>query len=124
MLIAMYYFIMNVVIPRIAAYAAALFEPVMIIIIMLAGIVMLLGAVGIRVSNNLGATVTNGIFQAIGYLVRTAVQAIGWIVRNTLRMLPRVYKESRRTFTQMGLNALCSNLLAVFVTVVVLAIII
>ena len=120
----MYYFLTKGVIPQNGAYASALVEPVVIIVIMLAGIVMMLGAVGMKVSNNLGATIANGIFQAIGYVVRIIIQAIGWIIRNTLRLLPRVFRESRRTFTQMGLNAGLSNLFAVLVTAVVLVIII
>lgn len=57
MLIALYFFIVNVVLPQIGAYAQALLEPVMVIVITLAGIVMLFGAVGMKISNNLGSTV-------------------------------------------------------------------
>lgn len=124
MLIALYMFIVNVVIPQFGAYAQALLQPVMVIVITLAGIVMLFGAVGMKISNNLGSTVVGGIFRAIGYICRTIIRAIGWIVRNIFRMIPRVFNGSRRTFGQMGMNALVSNLLAVVVIVIVLAIII
>ena len=124
MLITLYFFIMNVAVPRIGAYAQALLEPVMVIVITFAGIVMLFGAVGMKVSNNLGSTVVGGIFRAIGYLCRTSIQAVGWIVRNTFRMIPRVFNGSRRTFNQLGLNVWISNILAVIVVVVFVAIII
>ncbi len=124
MLIALYLFIMNVALPQIGAYAQALIEPVMVIVITLAGIVMLFGAVGIKISNNLGSTVVGGIFRAIGYICRTIITAIGWIIRNIFRMIPRVFNGSRRTFNQIGINALVSNLLAIVVVVIVLAIII
>lgn len=124
MLIALYLFIMNVALPQIGAYAQALIEPVMVIVITLAGIVMLFGAVGMKISNNLGSTVVGGIFRAIGYICRTIITAIGWIIRNIFRMIPRVFNGSRRTFNQIGINALVSNLLAIVVVVIVLAIII
>lgn len=124
MLIALYYFIVNVVLPQVGAYAQALLEPVMVIVITIAGILMLFGAVGMTISNNLGSTVVGGIFRATGYICRTIIRAIGWIVRNIFRMIPRVFNGSRRTFKQIGMNALVSNLLAIFVVVIVLAIII
>lgn len=124
MLIALYMFITNVVIPQFGAYAQALVKPVTIILITLAGIVMLFGSVGMRISNNLGTTVVSGFFQAISYICRTIISAISWIVRHIFRMIPRVFNGSRQTFVQMGMNALVSNLLAVVVVVVVVAIII
>lgn len=124
MLIALYLFIVNVALPQIGAYAQALLEPVMVIVITLAGIVMLFGAVGLKISNNLGSTVVSGIFRAIGYVCRTIIRAIGWIIRNIFRMIHRVFNGSRRTFNQLGMNALVSNLLSIIVTVVFLAIII
>lgn len=124
MLIALYLFIVNVAVPQIGAYAQVLLEPIMVIVITLAGIVMLFGAVGMKISNNLGSTVIGGIFRGIGYLCRTLLQAIGWIIRNTFRMMPRVFNGSRRTFNQMGLNAVLSNIFAIVVVCVCLAIII
>lgn len=124
MLLALYYFIMNVALPQIGAYAEALIEPVVVIAITLAGIVMIFGAVGLKISNNLGSTIMNGIFRGIGYLFQWLFRAIAWIVRSTFRLLPRVFAESRRIFGQLGLNPALSNILAVLVTAFVLAIII
>ena len=124
MLIALYLFIMNVALPQIGAYAQALLEPVMVIIITFAGIVIIFGAVGMKISDNLGSTIVGGIFKAIGYICRTIIGAIGWIVRNIFRMIPHVFNGSRRTFYHLGINALVSNFLSVVVVVIVLAIII
>lgn len=124
MLIAVYLFIVNVAVPQISTYAQALLEPIMVIVITLAGIVMLFGAVGMKISNNLGSTVVGGIFRGIGYLCRALFQALGWIIRNTFRMIPRVFNGSRRTFNQIGLNTLISNILAVVVVIAFVAIII
>ena len=62
MLIALYFFIVNVILLQIGAYTQALLEPVMIIVIILAGIVMIFGAVGMKISNNLGSTVVFSVF--------------------------------------------------------------
>ena len=124
MLIALYLFIVNVAVPQLGAYANALLEPMMTIVITLAGIVMLFGAVGMRVSNNLGSTIIGGIFRAVGYLGRTFIQAIGWVLRNAFRLIPSVFNESRRIFNQLGLNAPLSNIFAVLVVIVFVAIII
>ena len=124
MLIALYHILVSEFLPRIGSYALSLLDLIMPIVIVLAGIVLLFGAVGFKISNNLGSTVTNGIFRAIEYLVRTLVNAIGWIIRAISRFMPRVYRESRRVYSDMGLNSFVSNLLAVITTVLVLAIII
>lgn len=124
MLIALYLFIVNVVLSRVGVYAHALLEPIMVIVITLAGIVMLFGAVGMRISNNLGSTVVGGIFRAFGYICRTIIRAISWIVRNIFRIIPRVFNESRRAFIQIGMNDLVSTILAVVVVIIFLAIII
>lgn len=124
MLIALYFFITEVAVPQIGAYALALVKPTMIIIITLAGLTLMFSAVGVKISNNLGSTIVGGIFRGIGFLVRTLFQAIGWIVRNIFRMIPRVFNGSKRTFNQLGINSLLSNLLAAIIVVFVLAIII
>ena len=124
MLIALYFFFVNVAIPQIGVYAQALLEPIMLIVITLAGIVMIFGAVGMKISNNLGATVVGGIFRAIGYLGRSLFQGIGWVIRNTFRMIPSVFTGSRRTFNELGLNAWLSNVLATVVVVGFVAIVI
>ena len=124
MLLSLYFFIMNVALPQVGAYAEALIEPVIVIAITLAGIVMIFGAVGIKISNNLGSTIMNGIFRGIGYLFQVLFRAIAWIVKSTFHLLPRVFAESRRIFSQFGISPVLSNILAVVVTMLVFAIII
>ena len=124
MLIALYFFIVNVLIPKLGAYGNALLEPIMVIVITLAGIVILFGAIGIKISNNLGSTVVGGIFRAIGFICRTIINAIGWIIVNTFRMIPRVFNESRRVFNQLGMNTFFSNIFAIIAVIIFLAIII
>ena len=68
MLIAIYMFCVTVVIPKCLVYLAVLFESAMIWFIMGAGMLMLLSAVGVRISNNMGSTIVVGIIMAIGEL--------------------------------------------------------
>lgn len=105
-----------VVLPQLGIYASAAVEPVMTIIIALAGIVILFGAAGFKISENLGSTVTNGLFRAIGALFR----ALGWIIRSIFRLLPRVFTGSRRMFIRAGLNEVVSTILAAIVVVVII----
>ena len=123
MLIILYLFIVNTLVPKMVAYAQIFFEPIMVTIIVVSGIIMLFGAAGMRISNNLGSTIIGGIFMAIGYIVRMLVRAVSWIILNILRLIPRFFYESRRTFSQMGANNLLSNIFAVLTTIIVIAII-
>lgn len=124
MLIMLYLFIVNSVLPMMGAYAMAALEPVMIIVIMLAGIVMLFGVVGVRISNNLGSTVVSGIFRLLGYIGRTIINGIRWIVRSIVNLMPRVFRGSRNFFQSTGLSPAISNFLAFMTSAVVLVIII
>lgn len=124
MLIFLYLLFMYYVVPQLAAYASAMVEPVMVIVIMLAGIVMVFGAIGVRISNNLGSTVVNGIFQAIGYVVRQIFRGIAWIVRTIVNAIPGIFRGMRNWLSSLGLNAAMSNTFAVILTVLVVIIII
>lgn len=90
------------------------------IAIVAAGIMLICNAAGVRISQNLGATLVNGIFRAIGYIVRNIVDAVIWIGRRALRLIPKVFEESRRLFNQMGLSKAVSTLLAILVTILVI----
>ena len=124
MFIALYFLIANFVFPKVQAFATAMFEPVIITLIVLAGIVMLLGSVGMKVSTNLGATIVVVLANAIGYIVRTFIQAIRWAFRTTARLTPRVFYVSRNFFTARGLNPQLSNILAVMVSMLFVAVIV
>ena len=124
MLIAIYMFCVTVVIPKCLVYLAVLFESAMIWFIMGAGMLMLLSAVGIRISNNMGSTIVGGIILAIGFIVRTLVQALGWILRNMIIAMPRVFCSSRRAFLRSGMNGILANILATVAMIAFAAVII
>ena len=124
MLVGLYLVMVRVVIPQLAAYASALLAPVMTIVIILFGLIMIFGAIGIRISNNLGSTIFGGIFRGIGFLVRSLFHAIGWIVTRTARMIPRLFTGSRNAYATMGAGSFLRNLLAVITVIVAVVIII
>ena len=124
MFIALYFFIMNVVLPQIGGYFQAILEPIMVIVITFAGIVMLFGAVGMKISSNSGSTVVSGAFRAIGYIGTNLIRLIGRIIRYILTLIPRVFNGCKKTFNQAGLNDLLCNVFSVIITIVFIAIII
>lgn len=124
MLVALYYAMVEYVVPEFISLFAALTGPVMVIVIILAGMVMLFGAAGMRISSGLGSTVVGGIFSAIGYLVQALFNALGWLIRWMSRTTPRVFRGSQQTFSQLGLNSVLANVLAAVVTVLFIIVII
>ena len=124
MLVFLYLIITNVLVPKLGAYANALLGPVMTIVIILFGMIMLCGSIGIKISENLGATIFSGIGRAISFLIRTLIHAVAWIVRSTFRLLPRVFTASRDAYATMGAGPFLRNLLAVLTAIVVLVAII
>lgn len=124
MLILFYRFCVEWVIPRVGAFTSALVEPIAVITIALAGFGMICASVGLRIFDNLGTTVVNGLFRAIGYVGRSLVQGIAWVFRRVFNLLPMVFTESRRAFGEMGMKTAPRNLLAALVTLLVVAVII
>lgn len=124
MIIAMYLFIINIVVPQLIAFANALYEPMITIVIMLAGIVMIFGAVGMTISANLGSTIMGGLFRAIGFIVVLLVTATSWILVHAFGLVPNVFTGSRRTFTQMGMNQILATVLASLLALLIIVIII
>lgn len=112
------------IIPQIVAYARGILPDLMVGIIMMVGIVMILGALGMRISENLGATIVAGIFGMIGYVLRAIVEGIAWVIRNTIRMIPKVFGNSKKCFNEMGANSIVSNILALIVVLLFIAAII
>lgn len=117
-------FITVMAIPTIAVYANALLEPTLTIVVMLAGLIMLFGAVGIKISNNLGTTVVNGIFRAIGVIIVGIFRALGWVIRQIATLMPRVFRGTNNALRSAGLNPIASGVCSFFATCFVIALII
>lgn len=121
MLIALYFlFTMVRELPvTVLAWLQVILIVLMPIVVTLAGIMLICSAAGVRISQNMGSTILKGIFNAIGYVGKTIVNAIGWLIRQILNIIPKIFKGSRKTFEQMGVNKGISTLLAVLITAIV-----
>lgn len=93
-------------------------------IIICAGIVLLFASVGVKISNNLGATVVNGIFRAIGYFVRELGKLLKFIFQKLIWICPIVFHKTRGMLIQKGVKPWVSNLLAAAVVLLMVALII
>lgn len=124
MIILFYNFITEEFLPRLGSYSIATINALMPCVIMLAGIVILLGAVGIKVSNNLGSTIVKGVFGAIGILVHLIWKGIVALFLCITGIIPTIYKKSQSIFSNsIGLNKNISSVLA-FIVVALFVIVI
>lgn len=124
MLIALYIVIVNHLIPTGLAYFNFLVKPTMLIVITMAGLVIIFGAVGFRVSQNLGSTIVEGMFRAIGFVVSHLFWAVGWIVTRTFMLLPRVYNWTHQSLIDAGANKIVSFILSGLAAILVFVIVI
>ena len=124
MIILFYNFMTEEFLPRLGSYSIATINALMLCVIMLAGIVILLGAVGIKVSNNLGSTIVKGLFGAIGILVHFIWKGIVALLLCITGIIPTIYKKSQSIFSNsLGLNKNISSVLA-FIVVALFVIVI
>ncbi len=125
MLLALYHILTNVVLPLLIAVTNGLLPTIMTCVIILAGIAIAMSAVGMPVNAG-GVTfgVVSAITRALIYIGRSIIRGIGWIVRTVANFLPRVFRGTRRELTRAGMNRILANIIAVLVTIVVLAVII
>lgn len=115
MLVALYIFI-NAVFPLMGATCIALINGLMPAVIVLAGIIMLFGAVGIPLSRNLGSTIVERLFAAVGYIFRQLFEAIGWLIRQ----LPLLYRWIHQILVGFGLNTQLSSIVAALLILVII----
>lgn len=124
MIILFYNFMTEEFLPRLGSYSIATINALMPCVIMLAGIVILLGAVGIKVSNNLGSTIVKGVFGTIGILVHFIWKGIVVLFLCIIGIIPTVYKKSQSVLSNsIGLSQNISSVLA-FIVVALFVIVI
>lgn len=124
MIILFYNFMTEEFLPRLGSYSIATINALMPCVIMLAGIVILLGAVGIKVINNLGSTIAKGVFGAIGILVHFIWKGIVALFLCIIGIIPTIYKKSQSIFSNsIGLSQNISSVLA-FIVVALFVIVI
>ena len=94
-----------------------------VIIILCVGMMILLSAVGLKVSANLGSTVTKGIFKALGFLAKYLFKFFAWIGKGISWILKKVYSGVESSLAKK-LPKWASTLIATAITLIVLIIII
>ena len=124
MLIAICMALTNYVLPQMGSFATSAIYALMPCFVLVIGMMMLLGAVGMKVSTGLGATVTRGAFGAIGFLGKKLIEGFAWMIKSIGKLLSNIYQETKKALMASGLSAASSTLLAVVVVVIVLALII
>lgn len=110
------YILATTLLPVMGNNCIMLVNELMPALIVLVGIVMMLGAVGMPISNRLGSTIVGGFFSAVGFLVRQMFEALGWLVRQ----LPTIYRWIRQTLSGFGLSDRWSGVVAALLTLVIL----
>ena len=115
MLILMYLYVVNTIIPTVRAYASALYLPSLELIVMVAGIALIFASVGMSIAKNTLSTVLGAIIAALAFIFTTIVRAMGWIIQSMYNMTPRLYRETLNRCEAMGCNAVLSTVLAVLI---------
>ena len=108
MYIAIGFILFKQVLPRLWAFAQAAIGPVMTIVITIAGLIMIFGAVGMHVSTGLGSTIFNWIGRAIAGVIRGLISTI----RGAFRLVKRTYNWSRETCIENGMNPTAATWIA------------
>ena len=124
MIILIYKILVRILLPEIGNIALSMLYPVVVIVLVITGITMLLGAVGMKVSTNLGSTIAAGIFRGIGRVGRAIARAIRWAFFAVLRLIPRVFNWTRQRCQNVGFSDTVSTVLAVAAVIALVIVII
>ena len=124
MLIAIWWCFSTIILPTIAKYLGDIMAPIMSAVIVLFGIILLFGAVGVKISENLGSTVVKGIGNGIGYIGKQFFKAIAWGVKGVVRLLPNVYRRTNKALLSSGVSQVPRAIWSTLATIGVLTLII
>lgn len=112
------------VISKLAPFLQALAETIIVTIITLAGLVILLRTIGLKIPNKLGSTIISGIFKILEKLIKKVYQAIRWIIIYLFKLISRVFLTSRKALSTKGFKPFVCNIIATIAAIIFLAIII
>lgn len=123
MLFLLCHLITEFFLPRLGEMAWAMLTPIMVIVITLAGITMLFGAVGMKISTNLGSTIVSAIFGAVAFIGISFVKFLSWLVQRLTTVAVVTFEKSQHKFLSMGLNSIVSTILAFLTSTLVVVVI-
>lgn len=124
MVIVMYMLIVRYAIPVAEKCMNTFFTAIGPVIIVLAGIVMVFGAVGFTIAKNLGSTIVGGIFRATAYLVRQVARGVALLIVNVVKLVPMVFVGTRRAMMKRTKKSIVSTGVAVLATIATIAVVI
>ena len=124
MIIGMYMLIVRYAIPVAEKCMNSFFAAIGPIILVLAGIVLIFGAVGFSIAKNLGSTIVGGIFRAAAYLIRQVARGVAWLLINFVKLVPMVFVGTRRAMMRRTKKAIFYNGVAVLATIASIAVVI
>ena len=113
MLFLLCHLITEFFLPRLGEMAWAMLTPIMVF-----------GAVGMKISTNLGSTIVSAIFGAVAFIGISFVKFLSWLVQRLTTVAVVTFEKSQRKFLTMGLNSIVSTLLAFLTSTLVLVVII
>lgn len=120
MIILIWYLLFNIVLPQLvvttAAIAFAFSLPAIIIIVIAV-------TVGLK-TGNVGNTVVNGFFKAIGFIFSQIFKAIGYIFKQLVQLTPLLYRNSKKFYSSIFKKGWLSSLFAILTVIIIWIIII
>lgn len=113
MIILLIHLFTTVVFPWISFQLEGTLNSFIAISITITGCIMILGAVGIKFSANLGSTIFSHIFMGIGFAITHIFIGLWWcIIGFFTKMLPGTFAISRRGYAPLGATPVVSGFLA------------
>ena len=98
-----------------------MFGPMLVV---LAGIIMIFGAVGFSITQNLGATIVGGCFKAVAYFGKQILKGAAWVLASLARLVPMVFVSTKRAMSRRSKKTVICNLIAGLVTIAFIAVVI
>lgn len=124
MFILIYLFFTNVLIPDFLGAVSSIIPSVLIITITLAGIVILLSSVGLKISNNLGSSIVYSISKGIGCIVKSLFKGIFWIIKSVIGIIPKMFSNIQKNLISNGARLWLANLVATVSVILFIAILV
>ena len=124
MVIVMYMLIVRYAIPVAEKCMNTFFTAIGPVIIVLAGIVMVFGAVGFSIAKNLGSTIVGSVFRGAAYLIRQVARGVALLIINVVKLVPMVFVGTRRAMMKRTKKPIVSTGVAVLATIATIAVVI
>lgn len=120
MILLILFFVAALILPYVQEIGLLAIYGLMPHFIMVSAIVMIFGALGMKISKRLGSTVAKGIFAGIGFLVKNLFLAISWGVKGIFAFTPKLFLWTKEQLKAAGMKEVPASLLAALITLIVI----